>query len=633
MAINRFFKPVEYSYTPIPFQELMTVGRELNRQREQAEAELNANIRTFGKFVSPSAIDMENYNKESIGKLSPFLEQAAANPEVMKDAAWRASLQAQLNSIDYAKLGMLEQSANNLREGLKMRAQMEAEGLYNPNWDRSDIPNYDTLGSKEVFSDITPVKYMTANELSNKYFDNLKPGDLDPVWRDGIKYRQIGNSVQDLEAIYDTYENDLINSPQGREYMRQFIIDNNGDVSEARKDFREMIIASQMDRTLRPTLQVDQGWLAQQKLAAARSAATRNAGSGYSTEQLRPTRQTQLGNDIATGIMSKISKLDKSVENDVSMLLGAAQGYGEEYVKAKARYDQTQSDEDFIYMQQMASRVQQAMSEAQMLPMQTIMRNAFKGTAGFDLINDPSTDKMYNRERYIKGAKSAIDAISNTASLNSVSKGGDPLLTKVGGVPSKYTLSDGSETNVYVFEDSDGFMLTESLLQLATGTQPANPVRNRGIFNTGGFALRELLEAGDLHGIHFIPSSNNNITQIAGANNDSHKIINGKIRIPADQVRNALGSGMAGSWAIPFMKTSATTMIEDQFDGRVVKYGEDETEYFEIDGSYVLPEDSNDNYWYDIDLLRENSPSHGGVGGATQAKEHIPSTLYDIMTQ
>lgn len=628
MAINRFFKPVEYSYTPIPFQELMTVGRELNRQREQAEAELNANIRTFGKFVSPSAIDMENYNKESIGKLSPFLEQAAANPEVMKDAAWRASLQAQLNSIDYAKLGMLEQSADNLREGLKMRAKMEAEGLYNPNWDRSDIPNYDTLGSKEVFSDITPVKYMTANELSNKYFDNLKPGDLKPVWIDGIKYRQIGNSVQDLEAIYDTYENDLINSPQGREYMRQFIIDKNGDVSAARDAFREMIIASQMDRTRRPTLQVDQGWLAQQKLAAARG-----AGTGYSAEQLRPTRQTQLGNDVAIGIMDKVSKLDKSVGDGVNMLITAAQGFNDEYINAKTRYDQTGSDEDFIYMQQMASKVQQAMAEAQMLPLRTIMNNAFKNTAGFDLVNDPSTDKMYNRERYIKGAKSAIDAISSTAALSPIAKGGDPLLTRAGGTPSKYTLSDGSETNVYVFEDSNGFMLTESLLQLATGTQPANPVRNKGISRTGGFALRELLEAGDLHGIHFIPSSNNNITQIAGADNDSHKIVNGKIRIPADQVRNALGSGMAGSWAIPFMKTSATTMIEDQFGGRVVKYGEDGTEYFEIDGSYVLPEDSNDNYWYDIDLLRENSPSHGGVGGATQAKEHIPSTLYDIMTQ
>lgn len=33
MAYNRFHKPIE-RYVPIPFQELMTVGKELNRQRE-----------------------------------------------------------------------------------------------------------------------------------------------------------------------------------------------------------------------------------------------------------------------------------------------------------------------------------------------------------------------------------------------------------------------------------------------------------------------------------------------------------------------------------------------------------------------------------------------------------------------
>ena len=33
MAYNRFHKPIE-QYVPIPFQELMVVGRELNRQRE-----------------------------------------------------------------------------------------------------------------------------------------------------------------------------------------------------------------------------------------------------------------------------------------------------------------------------------------------------------------------------------------------------------------------------------------------------------------------------------------------------------------------------------------------------------------------------------------------------------------------
>ena len=37
---------------------------------------------------------------------------------------------------------------------------------------------YDTLSNKRVFSDITPVRYMTADELSNPYFSNLKPSSL-----------------------------------------------------------------------------------------------------------------------------------------------------------------------------------------------------------------------------------------------------------------------------------------------------------------------------------------------------------------------------------------------------------------------------------------------------------------------
>jgi hypothetical protein len=65
---------------------------------------------------------------------------------------------------------------------------MKAEGLYNEDWDESDIANYDTLGSNRVFEDISPVRYMTANQLSNPYFDNLKPGSLGVQWKDGVKY-------------------------------------------------------------------------------------------------------------------------------------------------------------------------------------------------------------------------------------------------------------------------------------------------------------------------------------------------------------------------------------------------------------------------------------------------------------
>lgn len=632
MAYNRFHKPIE-RYVPIPFQELMTVGRELNRQRELAEGELNANIRQFGKFISPSRVDMENYNKESIGKLAPFLEQAQANPEVMKDAAWRASLQTQLNNIDYAKLGMLEQSANNLREGLKMRAQMEAEGLYNPNWDRSDIPNYDTLGSKEVFSDITPVKYMTANDLSNKYFDNLKAGDLGPVWRDGVKYRAIGNSAEDLEKIYDTYENDLINSPQGREYMRQFISDNGGDINAARSAFRSMIIASQMDRTLRPSLEVDQGWLAKEKLNAARAAAVPQP----QPEIVSPTRKQQIGNNIVEKVITQMSKLPSDVQDEYMLYSSTAEMYAEKYNKAMEAYNKSGKDEDLIYANQLKSRAMQTANQANSVYFNNIMRDAFKTTANFDLNNDPTKNEKYNREGYIAGAKAAVRSISGTTALHNISDGGDPLLTKAGGIPEEYTTKDGRKENVYSFNNSAGFLLPETILQFGTNTKPIKTTREAGVLRDNSFPLREAIETGSIRNVLFKPNAQDNILQI-----DNRKMINGKILISKkeleDNIENNWFFDPSGFFPTSLIygpiagRQSPSDAIKEQYNAKEVVYG-DNNIWYEMDASYVIPDDDNDEYWYDVNQLRENSPSSGGIGGASQAEKQKQATLQTLMLQ
>ena len=73
---------------------------------------------------------------------------------------------------------------------------------------------------KKVFEDISPVKFMTANQLSNPYFDNLKPGSLGVQWKDGVKYQVTGNNMDDLYAVANAHYNDLINTPQGQKYYQ-----------------------------------------------------------------------------------------------------------------------------------------------------------------------------------------------------------------------------------------------------------------------------------------------------------------------------------------------------------------------------------------------------------------------------
>lgn len=208
MAVNRFFKPVDYEYTPIPFQELVTLGKYYADERKQAEKDLATNIKTFGKFVSPSAVDMENYKKASIGKLAPFIEQAAMNPGVMKDASFRAQLQSAINNIDYAELGAYERSRDAMLERQKINQQLALAGKYNPLWHDVDFYNYDTRNG--IFQDTAPVAYKSEIDMVKPLVDNLKSRFLGS---DGT-YDYTGVSVEDTDRELAKNISAIRNTPE-----------------------------------------------------------------------------------------------------------------------------------------------------------------------------------------------------------------------------------------------------------------------------------------------------------------------------------------------------------------------------------------------------------------------------------
>lgn len=209
MAINRFFKPVDYEYTPIPFQELVTLGKYYADERKQAEKDLATNIKTFGKFVSPSAVDMENYKKASIDKLAPFVEQAAANPSLMKDASFRAQIQNAINNIDYVELGSYERSRDAMLERQKINQQLALAGKYNPLWHDVDFYNYDS-STQGIFQDTAPIAYKSEVDMVKPLMDNLKSRF---IASDGI-YDYTGVSTADTDALLAKNISAIRNTPE-----------------------------------------------------------------------------------------------------------------------------------------------------------------------------------------------------------------------------------------------------------------------------------------------------------------------------------------------------------------------------------------------------------------------------------
>lgn len=653
MAINRFHQPIqaEYisQYAPIPFQELVALGKYYGEQRKATEEQLNTKLQTFGKFRSPSEIDTKRYYEESIGKFAPLIEQAAANPDLMKSSAFRSQLQNAYNTVNYANLSMLEESAANQRAGLEMRAKMKAEGKYKDSWDLSDIANYDTLGQKRVFTDITPVQYMNFNEMSNKYFDNLKPGTMDPVWKNGALYDVIGNSKEDLWEVYNTYKNDLMSSPQGQMHIQDIMNDFKVSREDAEEIFGEMIVASQMDRTIRPIHKLNEAWALNRKI--------NGDGDGDETPQTLPTRYDywDASRNVATS-QGRQSAVDQLTNSEDETLQNVAKNYmnnknivsddainktfamanvaalsgdketAEKYQRAAivAANEKAKADKELFkaVFKKHAHFDVDAVGNTEFVEVdEEVSRPAFVFGAGQQSAMTKNVGRSYSGK--VKKSKQDISGYSDEGYIQGVNatlslleyNGGytfdDPAFRTANPsvVQEVITDSDGSKKNAYYFPNTQGFVLPESIFAGITGTSARSHEFGK---------IKEAIEAGKVNGVEFIPDGKQITLGYGATRADLPK---GKLRIPEEELERVGDIG----WF-----TDNSKMIERRFGGREVKkvVGEDNKVYYEIDAHYTLPYDPA--YQETHLQLRNQTPNVGGIGGASQAKDAQMATLNRI---
>lgn len=218
MQANRYDRaaeaPILNTYVPINFGELYRIGSAQKAAVDQAAKELTNNLTTFAEFQSPSAIDTENYYKNSIGKFADLVQEAAANPDAMKDANFRARLQQRINNIDYGYLSRLKQSREGMLARQKANQQLMLSGKYNPLWHDVDFTNYDTA-QNDIFNDISPLAYKSEVDLVKPYVDNLKANFM------GTQNGWIRSGVSTDRTDYEIKENlsSIQNTPEYRKHL------------------------------------------------------------------------------------------------------------------------------------------------------------------------------------------------------------------------------------------------------------------------------------------------------------------------------------------------------------------------------------------------------------------------------
>lgn len=273
MQANRYDRaaeaPIMNTYVPINFGELYRIGQAQRQAVEQAANEFTNTVSKFGEFQSPSAVDTQRYYENSLGKIRDLIDEAATNPDAMKDANFRARLNSRIANLDYATLSNLKQSREGMLARQKANQELMIKGMYNPLWHDVDFTNYNTVDSG-IFNDIAPLAYKSEVDLVRPYVDNLKASFM------GVKDGWIHQGVSTGRTDYEIQRNlsSIQNTPEYQKHLE--VLQRQG---LSRQDAEE-----QLNRTLITAgrefaydqAQRDPWWIESAKIQARAAAAAKN---------------------------------------------------------------------------------------------------------------------------------------------------------------------------------------------------------------------------------------------------------------------------------------------------------------------------------------------------------------------
>lgn len=239
MQANRYDRaaeaPIMNTYVPINFGELYRIGQAQRQAVEQAANEFTNTVSKFGEFQSPSAVDTQRYYENSLGKIRDLIDEAATNPDAMKDANFRARLNSRIANLDYATLSNLKQSREGMLARQKANQELMIKGMYNPLWHDVDFTNYNTVDSG-IFNDVAPLAYKSEVDLVRPYVDNLKANFMGV--KDGWIHQGVSTNRTDYEIKRDL--SSIQNTPEYQKHLEVL----------QRQGFSRQDAEKQLNRTL-----------------------------------------------------------------------------------------------------------------------------------------------------------------------------------------------------------------------------------------------------------------------------------------------------------------------------------------------------------------------------------------------
>ena len=145
---------------------------------ERGQKQMEDFYKKYGDFFSPISSDMDWYDQNVTGKARDFIQNLYNNGvDPLRSAEGRALIQQFVNSVPVSEVNKRKQAAAAAQEYIKARGELEAKGLWNPEYEQyllggRTLETWDTARDG-LWNRTSPGQYKDLNAATYQWFDKL----------------------------------------------------------------------------------------------------------------------------------------------------------------------------------------------------------------------------------------------------------------------------------------------------------------------------------------------------------------------------------------------------------------------------------------------------------------------------
>ena len=145
---------------------------------ERGQKQMEDFYKKYGDFFSPISSDMDWYDQNVTGRARDFIQNLYNNGvDPLRSAEGRALIQQFVNSVPVSEVNKRKQAAAAAQEYIKARGELEAKGLWNPEYEQyllggRTLETWDTARDG-LWNRTSPGQYKDLNAATYQWFDKL----------------------------------------------------------------------------------------------------------------------------------------------------------------------------------------------------------------------------------------------------------------------------------------------------------------------------------------------------------------------------------------------------------------------------------------------------------------------------